>query len=133
MHRAGENTLRSLRATEQPAGLGHVPALDGIRGLAILLVMATHFTLIEKGPWIDECVAAVGRFGWCGVDLFFVLSGFLITGILYDSKGSNQYFRSFYARRTLRIFPLYYAVLFLTVVVLALLPASFATRFGHIG
>jgi peptidoglycan/LPS O-acetylase OafA/YrhL len=68
---------------------------------------------------------ALARAGWCGVDLFFVLSGFLITGILYDSKGSTSYYRSFYARRVLRIFPLYYAVIFFSVVILpALFPAS---------
>jgi peptidoglycan/LPS O-acetylase OafA/YrhL len=110
----------------------HIPALDGIRGLAILLVMMTHFILIQKGSKIDVIVGAIGRFGWCGVDLFFVLSGFLITGILYDSKGSQRYFRNFYARRTLRIFPLYYFVVFVSLVVLPRL-GSFGEHFGHIG
>ena len=110
----------------------HIPALDGIRGLAILLVMMTHFILIQKGSKIDVIVGAIGRFGWSGVDLFFVLSGFLITGILYDSKNSEHYFRNFYARRTLRIFPLYYFVVFISLVVLPRL-GSFGEHFGHIG
>jgi peptidoglycan/LPS O-acetylase OafA/YrhL len=72
----------------------HLPVLDGIRGFAVLLVILFHFYSIG--------------FGWLGVDLFFVLSGFLITGILIGSKENKHYFRNFYARRTLRIFPLYY-------------------------
>jgi peptidoglycan/LPS O-acetylase OafA/YrhL len=107
----------------------HIPALDGLRGLAILLVMATHFTLIEHGAKIDTLVGALGHFGWAGVDLFFVLSGFLITGILYDSKRDEHYFRTFYARRTLRIFPLYYAVVFFSLIVLPHL----RTLAGHLG
>lgn len=87
---------------------GHIPALDGIRGLGILLVLFFHYGLSASILGIDNRIIWLSSLGWSGVDLFFVLSGFLITGILYDSKGKEKYFRNFYARRTLRIFPLYY-------------------------
>lgn len=86
----------------------YIPALDGLRGMAILLVMAYHCF-----PFLYT------KLGWIGVDLFFVLSGFLITGILLDTKGEKGYYRNFIIRRILRIFPLYYLVLF---IVFALLP-----------
>jgi peptidoglycan/LPS O-acetylase OafA/YrhL len=82
------------------AAIQHIPELDGIRGTAILLVLFYHLHV----PLFD--------IGWCGVDLFFVLSGFLITSILLNTKGSPSYFSSFYARRMLRIFPLYFSFLF---------------------
>jgi len=87
-------------------------SLDGIRGVAILAVMLHHsyWTL----PWRTPGQAFLNHalyLGWSGVDLFFVLSGFLITGILLDSREAINYFRAFYARRVLRIFPLYYAFL----------------------
>lgn len=82
-----------------------IPGLDGLRGIAILMVLAHRFTLVGGGA------ATLLHAGWMGVDLFFVLSGFLITGILWDARGSSGYFRRFYARRTRRIFPLYYLVL----------------------
>jgi peptidoglycan/LPS O-acetylase OafA/YrhL len=100
------------------AATGHIASLDGVRGLAIALVMVSHFAMTAvPGNWLDEVVLDLMLSGWVGVDLFFVLSGFLITGILLDSRDKPHYFRNFYARRTLRIFPLYYAVLFAVLVV----------------
>lgn len=105
----------------------HILALDGVRGVAILLVLYAHFTSREPA---GVALGALYRFyfrsaqlGWWGVDLFFVLSGFLITGILYDAKGKQQYFRNFYMRRVLRIFPLYYGVMILTFVFIPLIKA----------
>ncbi|HXG89011.1 MAG TPA: acyltransferase [Vicinamibacterales bacterium] len=101
---------------EQPRR--HWRALDGLRGVAILLVLLHHFTVLRPVTAVDAAVASVPLVGWVGVDLFFVLSGFLITGILIDARGGAHYFQSFYARRALRIFPLYYLVVFLSLIVL---------------
>jgi peptidoglycan/LPS O-acetylase OafA/YrhL len=111
------------RRIPAPGPGSHIPALDAVRGVAILLVMVFHFSsyghgLVASPLWIDRLYYAISRAGWIGVDLFFVLSGFLITGILYDAKDGERYFRNFYARRVLRIFPLYYGALALFVVVL---------------
>lgn len=92
-----------------------IPSLDGVRAFAVISVMMLHFaTLLPAG----SAIARVSAIGWMGVDVFFVLSGFLITRILLATAGRRGYFRSFYVRRFLRIFPLYYAVLG----VIALLP-----------
>lgn len=88
-----------------------MPALDGLRGLAVLLVMLLHFQLDSPDTALGRVYLSVVESGWAGVDLFFVLSGFLITGILYDNRGREGYFRDFYARRALRIFPLYFGFL----------------------
>lgn len=95
----------------------HVPALDGLRGLAILLVLVSHLMLFNDrtGSRLGDSLSAVRGMGWVGVDLFFVLSGFLITSILYDTLHDRHYFRSFYMRRFLRIFPLYYGFLFFMI------------------
>jgi peptidoglycan/LPS O-acetylase OafA/YrhL len=90
-----------------------------VRGLAILLVMAAHFVGDATPYTLGQRLLVKGAsFGILGVDLFFVLSGFLITGLLLESKGQPRYFRNFYARRALRIFPLYYLVLALLFLVL---------------
>ena len=75
------------------------PAFDGLRAIAVLLVFVYHY------------IPGTLNWGWIGVDIFFVLSGFLITGILFDSTEREHRFRIFYTRRFLRIFPLYYFVL----------------------
>ena len=93
-------TLALPPQMEAPAA-AHVPALDGVRGLAIALVLLSHV--------MHDRVSSAG---WIGVDLFFVLSGFLITGILWDSRERPHRARTFYIRRALRILPLYYGVLF---------------------
>lgn len=111
--------LSSSKRQSPPAG-DRLPILDGIRGIAILLVMTFHFWIvgIAGGTRLWERVYGdVAGMGWIGVDLFFVLSGFLITGILYDSRQTPHYFRVFYGRRLLRIFPLYYAALALFFVI----------------
>jgi peptidoglycan/LPS O-acetylase OafA/YrhL len=88
-----------------------VPALDGVRAVAILLVLLIHFQIVPKSTLIERSLFFATALGWTGVDLFFVLSGYLITSILLASRQSTKYFGSFYARRVLRIFPLYYCYL----------------------
>jgi peptidoglycan/LPS O-acetylase OafA/YrhL len=106
--------------------MNKIPQLDAVRGIAVLLVLlhntdvypALHLRLISDN-------------GWMGVDLFFVLSGLLITGILVDTKQSGGYFRNFYTRRCLRIWPLYYSVLlFMFVIVPILRPSEAHTVFA---
>ena len=101
---------------ERTSGV-YLPALDGVRGLAILMVLAAHYsTVLDRSvPW-ERITITLCDMGTTGVDLFFVLSGFLITGILLDTRDGPGYFRNFYARRTLRIFPLYYVFLFVQFV-----------------
>ena len=83
----------------RPENRAFYPSLDGLRAVAFLMVFVKHYLFV---PW-----------SWAGVDVFFVLSGFLITGILFDSRDDDHRVRNFYVRRTLRIFPLYYGVMLL--------------------
>src|SRR5687768_571965 len=87
--------------------------LDAIRGVAIPVVIMHNQSTLYPSIKLQHVFAN----GWMGVDLFFVLSGFLITGILFDTKQSAGYFKNFYARRCLRIWPLYYSVIFFMFVV----------------
>jgi len=96
-----------------PSGIqsGRIPELDGLRGLAILLVLICHYFSGSEHTrlsyWPRHLISAL-NIGWSGVDLFFVLSGFLIGGILLDARSAPHYFRAFYLRRVHRILPIYY-------------------------
>jgi peptidoglycan/LPS O-acetylase OafA/YrhL len=104
----------ALTATKTP---GRIKELDGLRGIAVLLVVCWHYVPRHFFRYLFPL-----RIGWVGVDLFFVLSGFLIGGILLDNRGSESYFKTFYWRRAHRILPLYYA--WMGIVVLLRLPTQ---------
>ena len=105
-----------------------LPQLDGLRGVAILLVILHNQSPKYPSLHLEPLFAN----GWMGVDLFFVLSGFLITGILVDTKHSEGYFKNFYARRCLRIWPLYYSLLlFMFIVVPCVHPSEARTVFDR--
>ncbi len=91
----------------------YIPELDGLRGIAIAAVLVYHCHPKLHHFGID----AFAQWGWLGVNLFFVLSGFLITGIIADSRGDSRFFRNFYARRALRIWPVYVLLLLLNYVI----------------
>jgi peptidoglycan/LPS O-acetylase OafA/YrhL len=96
-----------------------ITELDGVRAIAVGLVFLNHFAPTKTAPWLDF----PRNLGWIGVDIFFVLSGFLVTRILLKAVGNQEgYFRNFYARRALRIFPLYY--LLVTGILLIMLVAK---------
>ncbi len=94
--------------TKRPEWLpAYIPELQGLRGLAVLAVVIYHCHARLEGTWIYYA----SLWGWAGVNLFFVLSGFLITSILIEARGKPHYFRNFYARRALRIWPVYFLLL----------------------
>jgi len=107
-----------------------MPELDTLRGIAVLGVVLLHafywqYAGFSFGPWASKLISATQP-GWMGVNLFFVLSGFLITGILLDSKNKPYFYRRFYTRRALRILPAYYLLL----IVLLVLRSSSAAFVG---
>ena len=109
-----------------------IPELDGLRGMAILLVMVGHYFSVPGVGSVSLLNGYWFRLGWTGVDLFFVLSGFLIGGILLDARGSTNYFKTFYARRFFRIIPLYYAWIFLYVILAPLIRIFFSESIGPV-
>src|SRR5690242_5406076 len=98
-------TTATVLVASPPRGVSRIIELDGIRGIAILPVIAIHSILTVCPPGFMHNLVGLG---WLGVDLFFVLSGYLITGILLDSINGPNYFRRFYLRRVFRILPVYY-------------------------
>lgn len=97
-----------------------IPALDGLRGVAIFLVVCQHYLGDSGGGEFGSLLyrfRQLFRLGWTGVDLFFVLSGFLIGGILLQARDSENYYRVFYLRRVHRILPIYYLWILLAVLI----------------
>ncbi|MBC7927554.1 MAG: acyltransferase [Bryobacteraceae bacterium] len=115
---------RSYELVSRPPAAVHIPALDGIRGIAIAMVLVVHLWPL---PWVPPFVHLLVA----GVDLFFVLSGFLITGVLIDHRGRANYFRNFYARRALRLTPLYVSYLLLIAFALPALHKAIAPKLPH--
>lgn len=115
--------------------MAHIPALDGLRGIAILLVLIHMLNLLQTQDGAAAYIFyRISYAGWTGVQLFFVLSGFLITGILLDSQQATNYFSGFYMRRILRIFPLYFGVLAVTFIIMpavGVIPDSVAADQHH--
>jgi len=112
--------MESLPAKTDPLLRSVMPELDSVRGIAIIGVLLLHafYSSYSSFPFsgLPRLFLLATQPGWLGVNLFFVLSGFLITGILLDSKEKPQYFRRFYTRRALRILPAYYLLLIILAV-----------------
>jgi peptidoglycan/LPS O-acetylase OafA/YrhL len=122
-----ETDLRDPRLSNKDAttekALLRIPELDGLRGVAILMVLSFHFInnqLTGAQFGFKSSLAKITSFGWIGVDLFFVLSGFLIGSILIRNKRSKNYFSTFYIRRLVRIMPNYYLLLVVFLIISAI-------------
>lgn len=112
---------------------GRIPELDGVRGLAIASVLAYHYFFLAfsfRPGSLPAYLATTGRLAWSGVDLFFVLSGFLIGGILFDARESSNYFKVFYIRRFLRIVPIYAICLASAFALVSLAHSDVSGRFA---
>jgi len=107
--------------------------LDGLRGFALIMILVFHSVSQEGEHPVGTSLACLQRsisMGWTALDLFFVLSGFLIGGILMDARDSPFYFKTFYARRFFRIVPVYFAWVLLYVLV-AGLAADLVVKFSN--
>src|SRR5580704_15437936 len=130
-------TTTSASASGTPDAKGflkdHIPQLDGLRGIAVLLVLAQHTLGGSRRDSIGslaDLVAVPARCGWVGVDLFFVLSGFLITRILLQTRGARNRYFVFYARRALRIWPVYFPLVLIAYLANPWLPSALQSSFG---
>lgn len=111
----------------------HVPALDGVRGFAAASVFIYHYGGGARSSfWPLRVIGTINHFGWAGVSLFFALSGFLISGILWDGYDRSNWWRRFYARRSLRIFPLYYLAILIAATAWLIMGVS-AGAFSALG
>lgn len=111
-----------------------VRELDGVRGISIIVVVAFH--LLKRADYFTNnetlhFLTSLSSIGWVGVDIFFVLSGFLITSILLKTKGEKNYFKNFYVRRSLRIFPLYFVFIAVIISLLPTLDPDFAPQISR--
>lgn len=126
-----EEVPGSTRESARKSAAERVPELDGLRGVAVLVVVISHYlgvvTITSNPPWLQKFLWSL-RIGWSGVDLFFVLSGFLIGGILLDARESKTYYKTFYMRRVFRILPVYYLWIALFMAVTCALQLSDAGR-----
>ena len=113
---------RSTPSLALPPAGQYLPQLDGLRGVAISIALLNHFVIPPDRGLLAWVARNTLTMGWVGVDLFFVLSGYLITGILLRAKAHPHYFRNFFARRVLRIFPLYFLLLAIVFLLSPVLP-----------
>jgi len=122
--RSARNFFKSVLPENKVDFRQRLTALDGLRGFAVISVFFYHYARAAErhsGSLLAGVTSQIFGFGWSGVDLFFVLSGFLITGILYDTVGDAGYYKKFYARRALRIFPIYYLLVLIFLLIAPIL------------
>jgi len=114
------NEIIGVDSLKSTGAQGRIPELDGLRGIAVLMVISFHYInnqLVNAGSRLGQILYKLTSFGWVGVDLFFVLSGFLIGTILMRNRGSKNYFSTFYLRRVVRIIPNYYLLIAVFVII----------------
>lgn len=108
------------------------PALEGLRGVAILWVIWGHNTILSSTTPVDRVFHHAAGLGWALVDLFFVLCAFLVTRILLATRGMPGAATNYFVRRSVRVFPFYYAIVIFSLIILPLIPNSKAANFGKI-